>query len=130
METQIYFGKWLGILSKPHPINSREFFVKRPRLDKSDNKSETLTTIQKSEPSEITEFVQVKETVANNSIVRSTSVLFSELCNVFEQIEATTKRLIIAEILKKFFTSVMQHHKSTELYYNRSYMFISAWARI
>ena len=35
---------------------------------------------------------------------------FEELCQVFERIEATTKRLVINEILTEFFVKMMKEH--------------------
>lgn len=37
-------------------------------------------------------------------------LMFCALCEVFEQIEATTKRLIIADILRDFFVHLMSTH--------------------
>lgn len=36
--------------------------------------------------------------------------MFEELCHVFEQIEATTKRLVINDILTEFFVKMMKEH--------------------
>lgn len=36
--------------------------------------------------------------------------MFEDLCQVFEKIEATTKRLIINDILTEFFVMMMQEH--------------------
>lgn len=36
--------------------------------------------------------------------------MFSALCEVFEQVESTTKRLIIADYLRDFFVMLMLHH--------------------
>lgn len=36
--------------------------------------------------------------------------MFEELCGIFEQIEATTKRLIINDILVDFFVKMMKDH--------------------
>jgi DNA ligase-1 len=36
--------------------------------------------------------------------------MFGELCEVFERIEATTKRLVINEILTEFFVKMMKDH--------------------
>lgn len=38
------------------------------------------------------------------------NVLFSDVCSVFERIEATTKRLEINEILTQFYADLMLHH--------------------
>lgn len=35
---------------------------------------------------------------------------FEELCQVFEKIEATTKRLVINDILTEFFVKMMTEH--------------------
>lgn len=42
------------------------------------------------------------------SISSRSSILFAELCRVFEKIEATTKRLEIADILTQFFVRIMK----------------------
>ena len=36
--------------------------------------------------------------------------MFEELCQVFDRIEATTKRLVINDILTEFFVKVMKDH--------------------
>ena len=36
--------------------------------------------------------------------------MFEEICGIFEQIEATTKRLIINDILVEFFVKMMKDH--------------------
>lgn len=52
--------------------------------------------------------------ISNTAYTPSYSLPFIDLCACLDQIEATTKRLQIIDILTEFFTGIMQHSDMSE----------------